>query len=149
MFDIGWQELLVLAVLAIVVIGPKDLPRTIRTVTNWVRKARSMVRDLQDGVDDMVREVELEDIKKHANSFLDDELSSAGTITREFDMSEEERNWSKAVNDFEMSTNPDISNEKNVKSQTGPDYENEDRIEQTASQSGFDANKSAKTSGKF
>jgi sec-independent protein translocase protein TatB len=66
MFDIGWQELLVLAVLAIIVIGPKDLPRAIKTVTYWIRKARSMARDLQDGLDEVVREAELDDIKREA-----------------------------------------------------------------------------------
>ena len=55
MFDIGWQELFILAVLAIIVIGPKDLPRTIKTVTGWLRKARSMARELQSGIDDVVR----------------------------------------------------------------------------------------------
>ena len=62
MFDIGWQELFILALLAIVVIGPRDLPRAIRTVTHWIRRARGMARDLQDGLDDVVREAELEDI---------------------------------------------------------------------------------------
>ncbi len=64
MFDIGWQELFILAVLAIIVIGPKDLPRAIRTITKGIRKARSMARDLQDGMDDVIREAELEDIKE-------------------------------------------------------------------------------------
>ena len=64
MFDIGWQELFILAVLAIIVIGPKDLPHAIRTITKGIRKARSMARDLQDGMDDVIREAELEDIKE-------------------------------------------------------------------------------------
>ncbi len=64
MFDIGWQELFILAVLAIIVIGPKDLPLAIRTITKGIRKARSMARDLQDGMDDVIREAELEDIKE-------------------------------------------------------------------------------------
>ena len=64
MFDIGWQELFILAVLAIIIIGPKDLPRAIRTITKGIRKARSMARDLQDGMDDVIREAELDDIKE-------------------------------------------------------------------------------------
>ncbi len=64
MFDIGWQELFILAVLAIIVIGPKDLPQAIRTITKGIRKARSMARDLQDGMDDVIREAELDDIKE-------------------------------------------------------------------------------------
>jgi sec-independent protein translocase protein TatB len=64
MFDIGWQELFILAVLAIIVIGPKDLPHAIRAITKGIRKARSMARDLQDGMDDVIREAELDDIKE-------------------------------------------------------------------------------------
>lgn len=63
MFDIGWQELFVIAVLALIVVGPKDLPKAIRTITTWVRKARMMARDFQSGVNEMVREAELDDIK--------------------------------------------------------------------------------------
>ena len=64
MFDIGWQELFILAVIALIVIGPKDLPSAIRTITRGLRKARSMARDLQDGMDDVIREAELDDIKE-------------------------------------------------------------------------------------
>ena len=65
MFDIGWQELFIVAVLALIVVGPKDLPKTIKTVMTWVRKARSMARDFQSGVDEMVREAELDEVKKN------------------------------------------------------------------------------------
>ncbi|MAE44515.1 MAG: twin-arginine translocase subunit TatB [Magnetovibrio sp.] len=64
MFDIGWQELFIVAVLGIIIIGPKDLPRAIRAVSGLVRKARNMARDFQDGVDDVIREAELDDVKE-------------------------------------------------------------------------------------
>jgi len=114
MFDIGWQELFVLAVLAIIVIGPKDLPRAIRTVTHWVRKARGMARDLQDGLDDMVREADLDDIKKQANSIMSDDMDPAGTIARELDMSDEQQDWTKAVEEFKESTDPDRDLEEDI-----------------------------------
>lgn len=63
MFDIGWQELFIVALLALIVVGPKDLPQAIRTISTWVRKARMMARDFQSGVNEMVREAELDDIK--------------------------------------------------------------------------------------
>ncbi|MBT4168292.1 MAG: twin-arginine translocase subunit TatB, partial [Rhodospirillaceae bacterium] len=50
MLDIGWTEILVIAVVAIVVIGPKDLPRTLRTVGQWIAQARGIPRDLQNSV---------------------------------------------------------------------------------------------------
>jgi sec-independent protein translocase protein TatB len=64
MFDIGWSELLVIGVVALIVIGPKDLPRVLKTVGFWVRKARTVSREFQSSVEQMVREAELEDVKK-------------------------------------------------------------------------------------
>ena len=109
MFDIGWQELLILAILAIIVIGPKDLPRAIRSVTHWIRKARGMARSLQDGLDDMVREAELDDIKNQANSIMSNELDPANTIARELDMTDEQQEWAKAVDILKDETDPDGS----------------------------------------
>ena len=64
MFDIGWTEMFMVIVVAVIVIGPKDLPRTLRTVGQWVGKVRSMGRDFQRGLDDMIRETELDEVKK-------------------------------------------------------------------------------------
>lgn len=64
MFDIGWQEIFVIAVLALIIIGPKDLPRALKTVTGVIRKMKGMARDFQSGMDDIVRETELMDMKK-------------------------------------------------------------------------------------
>ncbi|MGS1016775.1 Sec-independent protein translocase protein TatB [Allosphingosinicella humi] len=64
MFDVGYSELLVIAVVALVVIGPKDLPKVMRTVGNWVGRARGMARHFRSGVDAMIREAELEEMEK-------------------------------------------------------------------------------------
>ena len=64
MFDIGWTEMAVIALLALIVIGPKDLPKVLRTMGQWVRKARSLTREFQSGLDDMIRESELDEAKK-------------------------------------------------------------------------------------
>ena len=66
MFDIGWPELVVILIVAIIVIGPRDLPKAFHTVGKWVRAARRVTADFQRHVDDMVRETELEDLKKVA-----------------------------------------------------------------------------------
>ncbi len=57
MFDIGWQEIFVIAVFALIVIGPKDLPRALKTVTGVIRKMKGMARDFQSGMDDIVRDL--------------------------------------------------------------------------------------------
>jgi sec-independent protein translocase protein TatB len=63
MFDIGWSEMAVILMVALIVIGPKDLPRVARTVGKWTAKARGMAREFQRSLDDMAREAELQDIK--------------------------------------------------------------------------------------
>ncbi len=68
MLDIGWTEMLAIAVIAIVVIGPRDLPKMLKTVGGWVRKARAAVRELQTGIEDMAREAELDEMKKSVES---------------------------------------------------------------------------------
>jgi sec-independent protein translocase protein TatB len=64
MFGIDSTELLVVAVVALVVIGPKDLPRVLRTVGQWVGRARGMARHFRSGLDTMIREAELEEMEK-------------------------------------------------------------------------------------
>jgi sec-independent protein translocase protein TatB len=64
MFGIDSWELLVIAVVALVVIGPKDLPRVMRTIGEFVGRARGMAKHFRSGVDAMIRESELEDMEK-------------------------------------------------------------------------------------
>jgi sec-independent protein translocase protein TatB len=64
MFDIAPTELLIVAVVALIVIGPKDLPKVMRTVGEWVGRARGMARHFRSGIDTMIREAELEDMEK-------------------------------------------------------------------------------------
>jgi sec-independent protein translocase protein TatB len=62
--DIGWTELLLIAVVAIVVIGPKDLPRAMRLVGQWTAKMKRMARDFQGQFNEALREAELDGVKK-------------------------------------------------------------------------------------
>jgi sec-independent protein translocase protein TatB len=64
MFEIGWSELLVIAVVAIVVIGPKDLPKAMRAVGGWTAKMKRMAREFQGQFNEAMREAELDTIKK-------------------------------------------------------------------------------------
>jgi len=114
MFDIGWQELFVLAVLAILVIGPSDLPRAVRTVTHWIKKGRGMARELQDGLDDMVREADLEDIKAEANEAINsDNFDPTGEVGKLLDMSDVEKEMSDAAQDLKDSTAPEVTPREN------------------------------------
>ncbi len=64
MFDIGWSELLVIAVVALIAIGPKELPGVLRMVGQWMGKARRMASDFQGQFNEAMREAEMADIKK-------------------------------------------------------------------------------------
>jgi sec-independent protein translocase protein TatB len=64
MFDVAPTELLLVAVVALVVIGPKDLPKAMRFVGYWVGRARGVARQFRSGFDSMVREAELQDMEK-------------------------------------------------------------------------------------
>ena len=64
MFDIGWTEMLVIAVVMIVVVGPKDLPRMLRTFGKTTAKLRAMAGDFQKQFNEALKEAELDDVKK-------------------------------------------------------------------------------------
>lgn len=64
MLDIGWVELSIIALITILVVGPKEIPRVLRTVTQIMRKVRGMASEFQSGIDDLAREAELDDLKK-------------------------------------------------------------------------------------
>ena len=64
MFGVDSSEFLLIAVVALVVIGPKDLPKAMRVVGYWVGKARGVSRSFRQGFDNMVREAELEEMEK-------------------------------------------------------------------------------------
>jgi sec-independent protein translocase protein TatB len=64
MFEIGGTELLLIAVVALLVIGPKELPNALRTVGRYTGKARAMTRHLRSGFDEMMRQAELEEMEK-------------------------------------------------------------------------------------
>jgi sec-independent protein translocase protein TatB len=78
LFDLGWSEILLIGVVALVFIGPKDLPKAMRVAGYWVRKARNLSREFQSSIDQMIREAELDemrqDLKKAAEFDLDKEF---------------------------------------------------------------------------
>ncbi|WP_441241687.1 Sec-independent protein translocase protein TatB [Tardiphaga sp. 768_D3_N2_1] len=64
MFDIGWSELVVIAVVALIAIGPKELPGVLRMVGQWMGKARKMAAEFQGQFNEAMREAEMADVKK-------------------------------------------------------------------------------------
>ena len=94
MLDIGWTELLVIGVVALVVVGPKDLPRVLRYIGYWMGKARSMAREFQKAIDQYAKEADLDDVKKavqtpmRAKSAIRNAIDPKGALTKELSETE-------------------------------------------------------------
>lgn len=67
MFDFAWSEIALIAVVAMIFIGPKDMPVAMRAVTGWVKKARRMAAEFQTHVDEMMREADLSEVRASIN----------------------------------------------------------------------------------
>ena len=76
MLDIGWQELIILMLIALIVVGPKDLPRIVKTAGQWMGKARGYARDFQRTIEEAADVSELDAIKKEIDE-ANRELSTA------------------------------------------------------------------------
>ena len=83
MFDFAWTEIALIGVVALVLIGPKDMPVAIKAVANVVKKARRMAAEFQGHVDEMVRDTELADVRKQINEIRNFDIR--GEIERAVD----------------------------------------------------------------
>ena len=81
MFDIGWTELLLIAIVAIVVIGPKDLPRAMRAVGQWSGKLKRMAREFQGQFNEAMREAELDGVQRDLQKVT--KIDPLGTVRKE------------------------------------------------------------------
>jgi sec-independent protein translocase protein TatB len=72
MFDISWTEFLLIGVVALVVIGPKELPGVLRTLGQWTRKVRGMATEFQNQFQEAMREAEMADLKKQVDDMAHD-----------------------------------------------------------------------------
>jgi|SRR5215469_5115938 len=92
MFDFAWSEFALIAVVALIAIGPKDMPVAIRAVTSWIKKARRMAAEFQTHVDDMVREADLHEVRESINEIrnfdikgeVERSIDPDGSLRREF-----------------------------------------------------------------
>lgn len=81
MFDIGWGELVVIGVIALIVIGPKELPAVLRTVGRTMNKVRRMAGEFQGQFQEALREAELHDLKKQADDIASTVSGSVGDLS--------------------------------------------------------------------
>ena len=131
MFDIGWTEITVILVIAIIVIGPKDLPKVLRTVGQWVAKAKAMARDFSGHVDEIIRETEIDEVKKQidsidkfdANSALENTIDADGDIREAFDFDDSNTIDSNDQSQKDGSIDNNIELSKPIGEDTGRDVE--------------------------
>ncbi len=102
MFDISWSHILAIAVVALVVIGPKDLPRVLRALGRWAGKARAIAREFQSSIDQMIRESELEEVRKEvedvASTDIGHEIEKSVDPKGELQASLQDSEFTDAVN---------------------------------------------------
>lgn len=72
MLDLGWQELFFITLVAIIVVGPKDLPMLVRSISRWIFKARRLAQDFQGSLEIIAREAEIDGLKKNMVELVDD-----------------------------------------------------------------------------
>jgi len=72
MFDISWTEFLLIGIVALIVIGPKELPGVMRTMGQWTRKLRGMASDFQHQFQEAMREAEMTDLKNQVDNMAHD-----------------------------------------------------------------------------
>ena len=77
MLDLGWSEIAIIAVVALFVIGPKDLPKALRTLGHYGGKVRGLAREFRSSIDEVVREAELDEVKNQIQSVTNMDLDTA------------------------------------------------------------------------
>ena len=124
MFDIGWQELFLIAVVTILVVGPRELPRVLRTVVAALRKVRGLANDFQRGMDELAREADLDDIRKDLEksadldleSELKDEIDPTGEITNSMRQLENEMESTGVETDADLTASEETNTASDTKS---------------------------------
>jgi sec-independent protein translocase protein TatB len=97
MFDFSWSELLLIGVVALIFIGPKELPGVLRTLGQWMSKVRRMASEFQNQFHDAMREAELADLKKEV-----DEMAAQAAVYSNFDpLSDVRKEMETAKHDIE------------------------------------------------
>src|SRR5215467_5381973 len=116
MFDIGWGELLLIGIVALVAIGPKELPGVLRTLGQWTAKLRRMASEFQNQFHEAMREAELSDLKKQV-----DEMTSQAKSYANFDpVADVRREFESAQHQIETSMSEQPKSESELQSSSAP-----------------------------
>ena len=91
MLDIGFPEFLLISFVLLIVVGPKDLPKVLRSITSFIRKIKSMASQFHSGIDDLANEAEISDLRKEVNkidkkSLIDDNVSKIKELEKDINI---------------------------------------------------------------
>ena len=91
MLDIGFPEFLLISFVLLIVVGPKDLPKVLRSISSFIRKIKSMASQFHSGIDDLANEAEISDLRKEVNkiekkSFIDEHVSEISKLENDIDV---------------------------------------------------------------
>lgn len=116
MFDLGWSELVVIGIVALIAIGPKELPGVLRGLGHWMGKVRRMASEFQDQFREALREAEVADLKKQ----FDEAQAAASGMTSGFDnpLETARREMEKAIEDKPL-TSPEAPASTSVSDSVG------------------------------
>ena len=143
MFDFGWQEFLVIAFVLVLVVGPKDLPKVLKTVTKYIRNMRQMASEFHRGIENMADEADLKDsfnelknnnIDKTIQSHLDPDNEVTKALQQAKDSADLANETNKVKETLKTTAVDSLKDENNLESQPNKNMEiskNEDNMSST------------------
>ena len=143
MFDFGWQEFLVIAFVLVLVVGPKDLPKVLKTVTKYIRNMRQMASEFHRGIENMADEADLKDsfnelknnnIDKTIQSHLDPDNEVTKALQQAKESADLANETNKVKETLKTTAEDSLKDENNLESQPNKKIEiskNEDNMSTT------------------
>jgi len=116
MLDIGFPEFLLISFVLLIVVGPKDLPKVLKSITTFIRKIKSMASQFHSGIDDLANESEISDLRKEVskiedNSIIDTEMNDIKDLQNDINI----KSLKADVNEIKNSENKKVKRKINSK----------------------------------
>ena len=114
MLDIGFPEFLLISFVLLIVVGPKDLPKVLRSITTFIRKIKTMASQFHSGIDDLANESEISDLRKEVskienNPIIDSEINEIKDFKNEINVKSLKDNVNEIKNSQKSSIKPKTS----------------------------------------
>ena len=116
MLDIGFPEFLLISFVLLIVVGPKDLPKVLRSITSFIRKIKSVASQFHSGIDDLANEAEISDLRKEVNkidkkSLIDDHVGEIKELEDDINI----KSIKNDIDDIKIANNTKTEKKSNLK----------------------------------